>query len=260
MCMKRFLGIVLFMLQLGVMAQDKSMFEKRNFIHKGDTLPYRILYPENYDAAKSYPLVLFLHGAGERGKDNERQLTHGSTLFLNKSTRDSFPAIVVFPQCPEGEYWANVDIQQTDSGRVFNFIDGGEPTRPMKLLLELLDHLEKKEHINPQRMYVGGLSMGGMGTFELLSRRPKTFVAAFPICGGGHPALTKKYAKKVSMWVFHGAKDDIVEPKHSRIMVDALKKNGADVRLTIYPEANHNSWDPAFAEPGLLSWLFAQMK
>lgn len=259
--MKRVIVLLaIFSFHFAVSAQDPSMFEKKNFIHKGDTLRYRILYPDGYDASKTYPLVLFLHGAGERGSDNESQLTHGASLFLNKANRDSFPAIVVFPQCPKDQYWSNVKIEQTDTGRIFNFQNGGEPTQPMKLLLQFVEYLEKKEHITPQRMYVGGLSMGGMGTFELLARKPKTFVAAFPICGGGSPAATKKYAKRVNLWIFHGEKDEVVKPSYSREMAAALQNHGANVKLTIYPEANHNSWDPAFSEPTLLSWLFAQMK
>ena len=113
--------------------------------------------------------------------------------------------------------------------------------------------------VKKDQVYTGGLSMGGMGVFELVRRMPKTFAAAFPICGGANPATASKM-KKTSWWVFHGAKDDVVPPYHSENMVAALKKAGAKVKFTLYPNANHNSWDSAFAEPELLSWLFSQRK
>ena len=129
----------------------------------------------------------------------------------------------------------------------------------MKMVLELLDQLGKQYKLDKDRMYVGGLSMGGMGTFDLARRKPKTFAAAFPICGGANAATAKKLTAP-SWWIFHGMKDETVDPVNSRIMAAALKAQGADVRLTLYPEAGHNSWDSAFAEKDLLPWLFSQHK
>lgn len=233
--------------------QESDGFQKKQFIAKGDTLPYRILYPKDYDKNKSYPLVLFLHGSGERGRDNELQLVHGSSLFLAEKNREAFPAFVVFPQCPREGYWS--DVEGSEEDRYFPFRE--KPRLSMKLLLALLKRLEQDLNIDPGRRYVGGLSMGGFGTFELLARRPAYFAAAFPICGGGNPLLAPLYAPNTSLWIFHGAKDDIVLPENSQKVVDALQKLKADVRYTEYPEANHNSWDPAFAEPDLLPWLFS---
>src|SRR5690606_23510021 len=257
-------GIFLFLflsISMLTIAQDQEGFLKKEFIHKGDTLRYRILYPKVYDVSKSYPLVLFLHGAGERGRDNEKQLVHGSKLFLDEKNRDEFPAIVIFPQCPENDYWANVNITTNAEGkREFVFPNGGAPTKSMSLLMEFVKYVQKNEPVNPQRFYLGGLSMGGMGTFELLSRMPKTFVAEFPICGGGNPDASKKYAKNVNMWIFHGSDDAIVPARFSEDMAEAIKEHGGNPKLTIYPGVNHNSWDNAFAEPTLLDWLFNQMK
>lgn len=240
-------------------SQDLSQYEKHWFIQNGDTLPYRLLLPENYDAAKKYPLVFFLHGAGERGKDNEKQLVHGAKLFLKDEVRKSFPAIIVFPQCATNSFWSNVDIKTDNGKRVFSFRNGGEPTIAMKLAQELLMNILKTYPITKKQIYVGGLSMGGMGTFEIVKRNPKLFAAAFPICGGANVA-TARSLKKTNWWVFHGGKDDVVPPKLSQDMVDAMKKEKATVKFTLYPNANHNSWDPAFAEPELLAWLFAQRK
>ncbi len=239
-------------------AQDRSLFEKFRFVQNGDTLPYRILLPENYDTAKAYPLVLFLHGRGESGSDNEKQLNNGSFLFLRDSIRKKYPAIVVFPQCAANSYWSNVQtIADVRGRREFYFVPDGEASLSMKLLLSLTDNLQARYKIKKDQVYVMGLSMGGMGTFEIVRRKPGVFAAAIPICGGASPASAMAI-KKTSWWIFHGAKDDVVRPAFSDKMQAALKKAGAVVKYTVYPEANHNSWDPAFREPDLLSWLFAQ--
>lgn len=241
-----------------VQAQDRSLFEKFRFIQNGDTLPYRILLPENYDTSKAYPLVLFLHGRGESGSDNEKQLNNGSSLFLRDSVRKKYPAIIVFPQCAANSYWSNVQtIADVKGRREFYFVPDGEASLSMKLLLSLTDNLLGRYKIKKDQVYVMGLSMGGMGTFEIVRRKPGFFAAAIPICGGANPA-TAMALKKTKWWIFHGAKDDIVRPEFSGKMQAALKKAGASVKYTVYPEANHNSWDPAFNEPDLLSWLFTQ--
>ncbi|RKQ43427.1 dienelactone hydrolase family protein [Roseivirga pacifica] len=253
--------LALSLVAFGLKAQDKSAFEHRTHDFKKGTLNYRVLYPENFDEGKEYPLVLFLHGAGERGSDNNKQLAHGSKLFLDAQNRKDFPAIIVFPQCPTDDYWANVDRVVDENGtRHFTFKKGGKPTNAMQGVLSLTDSLTKLAHVNTEKVYVMGLSMGGMGTFELVSRKPNTFAAAAPICGGDNPKAANKYAKKVPFWIFHGRKDDIVLPKYSEAMAAAINAKGGDAKLTIYPNANHNSWDPTFAEPELLSWLFSNSK
>jgi predicted peptidase len=241
-------------------AQNLALFEKHVLIQNTDTLPYRLLLPENYDASKKYPLIFFMHGAGERGNDNEKQLVHGAGLFLREDVRKDFPAIIVFPQCPTNSFWSSVKIDTDKSGkRSFGFNKNAEPSIAMKMANDLLHQIIKQYPIQKKKVYVGGLSMGGMGTFELAWRNPKLFAAAFPICGGGDPA-TAKSIRKIEWWVFHGAKDDVVPPSYSETMVNALKAAKADVRFTLYPNANHNSWDPAFAEPQLLPWLFSQKR
>lgn len=241
-------------------AQDVA-YQKQWYIENGDTLPYRILLPKNFDPSKKYPLILFLHGAGERGNDNEAQLVHGGRLFSRDSVRDNYPAIIVFPQCPANSFWSNVQfkIDSVSKKRIFQFQVNGEPTIAMKMVLHLLEKLEHEYKLDKQKIYVGGLSMGGMGTFELVRRKPEYFAAAFPICGGANPATAKKL-RKVNWWIFHGAKDDVVPPELSQIMADKLKTVGADVKFTLYPNANHNSWDSAFAEKDLLPWLFSNKK
>lgn len=261
-CMKRKLTFIWVFISviISAAAQDKNLYQKHWFIQNGDTLPFRVLLPKDYDAAKKYPVVFFLHGRGESGSDNEKQLTHGATLFLKDSIRHAFPAIVIFPQCSDKSYWSNVHTiaQGNQNGkRAFYFVPDGPPSTDMQLLLGLVDHVLAHYGVNKQQVYVMGLSMGGMGTFELVRRKPATFAAAVPICGGAHEA-TAKELRKTAWWIFHGAKDDVVLPQYSEVMAAALKKQKASVKFTLYPNANHNSWDPAFSEPSLLPWLFSQ--
>lgn len=258
---KSFLYIpIIFMFVFNAQAQDKSLFNKQVFIQGKDTMPYRILLPENYDPNKKYPLVYFLHGRGESGTDNEKQLVHGAKMFLNKENREKFPAIVVFPQCPSTDYWSNVKIETDAKGkRSFSFYTDEKPTHAMATALKLLRKILAQYPVDTKRVYAGGLSMGGMGTYEMVRRKPKLFAAAFAICGGANPETAKKMVR-TKWWLFHGEKDDVVDPQFTKDMYAALKAAGADVKLTLYPNANHNSWDSAFAEPGLFPWLFSVKK
>ncbi|NKI33484.1 alpha/beta hydrolase-fold protein [Croceivirga thetidis] len=240
-------------------AQDFDLFEKKKFVSDDGELPYRILLPKDFDSSKKYPLLLFLHGAGERGNDNESQLKHGAELFLRDSIRQKYPAIVVFPQCATNSSWARIGFSNTGGQNQFVFYERAKPTAEMVLLEGLLDELSKTFKISRNQRYVGGLSMGGFGTFELVNRNPKLFAAAFPICGGANPKIAPRL-KKLDWWVFHGDADDIVPPKYSSQMVDALKKVNARVTYNLYPEVKHNSWDYAFKEPELLPWLFSKAR
>ncbi|WP_199120151.1 prolyl oligopeptidase family serine peptidase [Pedobacter sp. ASV28] len=258
--MKRIsIAILLFFLSITTFAQDFSAFKKEEFINKGDTLKYRILYPKNFDSSKKYPVILFLHGRGESGNDNEKQLTHGGKLFLDDNFRKSYEVITIFPQCAESSYWANVEIETVNDKRFFTFVKGGKATKSMSLLLQFTDQFLKNNFVEPTRIYVGGLSMGGMGTFEILRRKSKTFAAAFAICGGDNVQNVKKY-KNIPLWIFHGGLDDVVTPQFSYGIYRELKKLGNEPKFTVYLKANHNSWDSAFAEPNLLPWLLSHKK
>ncbi|WP_424493336.1 prolyl oligopeptidase family serine peptidase [Salinimicrobium sp. GXAS 041] len=241
-------------------AQEREEFQKEQFIQENDTLNYRILFPKNFSEEKEYPLVLFLHGAGERGNDNESQLTHGSDLFLKNAIREDFPAVVIFPQAPKDDYWAKVDVNRDVKPFEFDFMNEEEPTKALHLAMALLNSVATENYINKNRIYVGGLSMGGMGTYEILSRMPETFAAAFAICGGADPAIVKKYPKGFNIWIFHGERDDIVPPEWSKTMARVINSEGGNAKLSLYPNDNHNSWDSAFEEPYLLPWLFSHQK
>ena len=242
------------------MAQKTEAFSKEIFIHKNDTLKYRLLLPKDFSESKQYPIVLFLHGAGERGSDNTKQLTHGSKLFADPMNRGAFPAIVIFPQCPQEDYWANATVDRSTKPISLTFPLNAPPTKALNLSMLLMEEFLSKPYVNKQKIYIGGLSMGGMGTFEMLYRKPNMFAAAFAICGGGNPEGVKEYANQTELWVFHGAKDDVVDPQLSVHMVSAYLKAGGKPNCTLYADDNHNSWDSAFAEPQLLTWLFSKSK
>ncbi|NDV43829.1 prolyl oligopeptidase family serine peptidase [Flagellimonas sediminis] len=241
-------------------AQWQSKYEEKILVQGNDTLRYRIMYPKNFKETEKYPVILFLHGAGERGNDNQSQLVHGGKLFATDYLQERYPAIVIFPQCPKESYWSNVDVDRSTYPIHLKFKYDQGPTTPMRMVMDLLDSTIQQPYADDNQVYLMGLSMGGMGTFELLNRKPDTFAAAIPICGGGDPNSVSVYAKNTPLWVFHGAQDNVVNPLQSMEMVAALLKTGVFPKFTLYDFANHNSWDPAFAEPELLPWLFAHKK
>lgn len=231
-----------------------AAFEAHTFrSNNGDTLPYRMLWPEGYDEHDTmrYPLVVFLHGAGERGNDNRLQLTHGTPLFLEN--RAAFPAIVLMPQCASTDYWAQME-KLPNGDRLFHFNEHPNPS--LAAVIDLVEHFSSHPSVDTERRYLMGLSMGAMGAFELLARCPDLFAAAALICGGTNPALLPLYAHQVPLWIFHGESDNVVAVENSRRLVRALQDKQAVVRYNEYPGVGHNSWDNAFAEPELLPWLF----
>jgi predicted peptidase len=242
-------------------AQDLSSFSKAVYTSPiGEQLPYRILYPKGYDKSKKYPLVLLLHGGGERGNDNEKQLTHGAALFLTDENRTKFPAIVIVPQCPTDSYWGNVNLDRSTSPITLGFDYTRAITPPLKNAIGLVQKISKEEAVDSKRIYITGLSMGGMGTFEAVYRYPKLFAAAIPICGGGDTVHYDKRVKKIPFRVFHGDADAVISVNESRSIVKKLEALKVSVIYKEYPAVNHNSWDNAFAEPDFLSWMFAQSK
>jgi len=234
------------------------LYEKKEYVFAdGKKLPYRILYPEKYDKSKKYPLILFLHGAGERGNDNEKQLVHGAKLFIKDENRKSFPAIVVFPQCPEESSWASMKVDRAVEPAKRTFDYTVDANWPLQAANDLVRKLSNEEAVDKSRIYISGLSMGGMGTFESVYRNPDLYAAALPICGGGDVNSYNKKIAKVPFWIFHGDNDKAVDVKLSREMVDKLKSLKAEVKYSEYPGVGHNSWDNAFAEAEYLSWMFS---
>jgi predicted peptidase len=229
----------------------QSLFDKKVYTSGKEHLPYRLLKPANPQAQEKFPLVIFLHGAGERGHDNEVHINYITELFLNPDNRNRFPCYVVAPQCPEKLMWASHD--RDENGLVMH----ENPTRPMALLIELISKVEKEYPIDLSRIYVTGLSMGGYGTWDLLARFPNRFAAAVPICGGGD-IRTAPEIKHVPVWAFHGTLDKVVLPKQSRMMVKALRDAGGLPGYTEYPDVEHDSWVYAYRDPSLMAWMFAR--
>ena len=218
----------------------------------GESIPYRLFVPPGYDPQKKYPLVLFLHGAGERGADNEAQLNHPEVLRF--VTDEANPCFLVAPQCARGRKWVEVpwDFRKPHE-------TPEKPSPAVRLTMELVDALEKEFSIDQRRRYVTGVSMGGFGTFDLLVRRPHYFAAAIPICGGADESRAKEMAR-IPIWAFHGEKDPAVPAIRSRSAVESLKAAGGDPKYTEYESLGHNVWSRAYHEPELRDWLFRQRR
>ncbi|MCP9612045.1 prolyl oligopeptidase family serine peptidase [Coprobacter tertius] len=232
-------------------------YERKVFVspQTGDTLKYRLLTPQSEKKQKKYPLVLFLHGAGERGSDNEAQLKHCTGAFLNPVNRDKFPAYVLVPQCPKGVWWAFRPGDQAQE----TFPASYEISPLLSDVKALLDCYIARPDIDPSRVYIVGISMGGMATFDMVCRFPEVFAAAIPICGGVNPVRLSA-AKNVKMRIYHGDSDTIVPVKYSREAYQALKKCGGKVEYIEFVGCDHDSWNPAFNTPGFMDWIFSQKK
>lgn len=243
-----------------VPGQDFSVYRKQYFQYRQSALPYRLLSPTG-DLSQKYPLVIFLHGAFEKGTDNEAQLTIGGRFFMRDSVRKNYPAWVLFPQCGADDVWAYFENKldlTTGYAKDWVFPFPNEPTVPAMLVKMLVDSLVASGKADPARIYFAGLSQGGMGVLDLLARYPETFAAGIAICGAGGPATAKYFAGKSALWLFHGDRDRVVPPYFSQQYYRRLKRVGSVVRYTEYAGAEHNAWSKAFTEPDLLSWLFAQ--
>jgi predicted peptidase len=219
----------------------------------GNTMPYLLLAPKDYNPAKKYPLVLFYHGVGECGDDNKSQWKNGIEVFQKPENREKFPCFVVAPQCPKGRQWVNVPWSADSE------IQPEEPSDQLKLSLGILTAVQKEFAIDADRLYVAGLSMGGFAVWDVSTRHPDLFAAAMPICGGGDEKQAAKIAK-LPLWAFHGGQDTVVKTFRSRNMINAMKLAGGDPKYTEYPAEGHGSWTPAFHEPELLPWMFAQAR
>ncbi|MDG2371822.1 MAG: prolyl oligopeptidase family serine peptidase [Flavobacteriaceae bacterium] len=234
-----------------------AQFNYGAFENKNDTLPYRIIIPKDYSPAKSYPILIFLHGSGERGNDNEAQLIHGSKIMGSSNFQSTYNSFVVFPQCGSNDYWANIPFWKKTNKKRFVFSKELSKNNMLNAVLDLIESLESRYSIDSSRRYIGGLSMGGMGTIELIAQKPNFFAAAFAICGGGHPSWASKI-KNTPLWLLHGTDDDVVNVKFSKKLARKLIRLNSDTKLTLYPNTKHNSWSLAFKEAELFSWLFSK--
>lgn len=218
----------------------------------GTEVIYRFAAPAKIESGKKYPLVIFLHGAGERGKDNKAQLKHGVNAILKHTEKIGEPTFLIAPQCPTGIWWTNIDntAKRTAEQKPITLLDA---------VLELTEDTAKTQAIDPKRIYITGLSMGGFGTWAALAKKPDLFAAAIPICGGGDPKTAAAF-KHVPIQIFHGDADTVVKPDGSQKMFDALKQAGSNAKLTLYPGVGHNSWTQTYDNQEIIRWLFSQTK
>lgn len=239
----------------GVQAPEKpgiewaeSVMEARDF----EGMKYRIYVPEGIGFFRKAPLVVFFHGAGERGTNNRAQLVHGVPQIVAHAIREGERAIVVAPQCPAGAQWVD-----TPWGAV-EHPTNAEPSANMGKALALLDKIMAEYPVDRDRVYVTGISMGGYGTWDAAVRRTELFAAAVPVCGGGDAAMGAKL-KGMPIHVCHGDADGAVPVENSRKMVKAIRDAGGDkVRYNEIKGAGHNVWTPTYNDKEVLDWMFAQ--
>jgi predicted peptidase len=241
-------SILLLTIVSSTLAQRKPpAFKKFVHIDRRDSLPYGLLEPLKPVAGKKYPLVIYLHGAGERGTDNIKNIKHIQILF-NYNIFDKYPCYIFAPQCPKGEVWSTMM-----NGKPFS----ATPSRPMEMVIQMLEKISIKYPIDHTRIYVTGVSMGGYGTWDLITRFPFRFAAAVPVCGGGDVRSIEKI-KHIPIWAFHGAEDLTVPAEETRKMVYGLQEAGALPGYTEFPGIGHTSWHQAYKEPQLMPWLWKQ--
>jgi len=248
-------ALVAFVVTAYLSAGSETGFLNRRVTVGSVTYPYQVYVPANWSADQKWPVVLFLHGAGERGSDGLIQTEVGIGAAIRRHL-DWYPAVVVLPQCAKDAWWTLPAMQAQ--------------------ALEALEKSIQEFNGDRDRLYLTGLSMGGYGTWGIAAQNPKKFAALAPICGGirrpdelrsqatvpvsqADPyAETAKSIGKTPVWVFHGGADPVVPPSESRKMVEAVKAAGGDVRYTEYDGVGHNSWDKAYGDPELAKWLLSQ--
>ncbi|NUY79998.1 prolyl oligopeptidase family serine peptidase [Flavobacterium sp. MAH-1] len=226
--MKKSLLALCFLFALSVFAQQTS----EKFVLE---TKYLLYLPDGYDSDKNrnWPLMIFLHGSGESGDDLNKVKVNGPPKLIDQGKK--FPMIVVSPQAPQAE--------------------GFKPD----IIRKMLNDLKSKYRIDTDRIYLTGLSMGGYGTWKIAQEFPEEFAAIAPVCGGGDPSMNYRL-RHIPVWCFHGAKDDVVLPSESQVMIDSLEKYSKDVKFTLYPEANHNSWDATYSNDSVYDWMLSQTK
>lgn len=254
----RFLFLLPFGLPSFLFAQDDAIapFEEHSVIYTGgeyenEQFNYLLLKPDTIEEGKRYPLVLFLHGAGERGDDNRAQLKHFPEHFNDAGYRERFPCFLLAPQCREDRRWANLHWDGTLESSEASLSD------QMKAALLAFEQTVGEFPVDRSRLYLTGLSMGGYGSWELGMNRPDWFAGIVPICGAGHLATAHRLAS-TPLWIYHGAEDFAVPVRHSREMVAALQRSGGLPRYTEIAGQGHDSWVPAYEPDGVLNWLFRQ--
>ncbi|MDR2040389.1 MAG: prolyl oligopeptidase family serine peptidase [Bacteroidales bacterium] len=250
---------------------DYSLFEKKEYVKGEYTLPYRILWPEDMEEGKSYPLFIFLHGKGLSGNDNERQLKRGAELFLEPENRKKYPSIVIYPQAPKRSAFVNI----MRNGKSAFFVGTRKLMREEsnrnemeislspygEMVYDIINQLIVGNIIDTTRIYIGGVSMGGYTTYQMIAEYPDLFAAAVAMSAGASLSNVEKWAGKVPIWIIHGEKDPMVPVENSRLIVKELEKLGiTNFRYSEYEGIKHHSWEVAFEDPGFLEWVYTKSR
>lgn len=249
--MRFFIATVTILTSLNAFNMNDSDWQS---IETEDGLKLRLFEPEKLES-QSLPLIVFLHGSGERGEDNQKQLTHIAPLLSSDSIQLKYPSILLFPQCPQEDYWAPIDIVEGQ----WLTKTADQPTESLNKLIRFLEGYIESGKVDKSRIYMAGLSMGGFGTWDILSRKPEWFAAGIPICGGGDTTKVNRYSH-IPIWTFHGSEDNVVPVELTRNTVEALRRYNAPIKYTEFEDVDHHSWYLAIEYPGLLEWLFEQKK
>lgn len=237
-----------------------DQYTEQTFVDaSGQKHRYRFLFPAGFDkgADKKYPLVLFLHGAGERGDDNAAPLKHGAAEFARADRQAEYPCFVLVPQVPKDQKWVDTDWSRSDGKG--SFPDSHSPA--YAAALGAVKTWIDSGRVDPDRVYVTGLSMGGYGSWYAAAASKDVFAAAAPICGGGDPTWAKRY-EGMPIWTFHGTDDKAVPVGRSREMIEALKKvdHQPEAIYTEYEGGGHDVWTETYRRDDLFRWLFAQKR
>jgi len=256
--------------------QIAEKFERSTFSFDNIVLPYRFYSPSQTEKDRLYPLILTLHGAGERGNNNERQIRYHkiATIWAKEQNQNRYPCFILSPQCPLNSQWVNVDWGSEEYS-----IDSISISLELQAVKALVDSIVKKHPIDTSRIYITGLSMGGFGTWDFILRYPHKFAAAIPMSGAGDPCKAERI-NHLPIWAFHGAQDITVPTAGSRKMISALlainnnvfltgqdfkhisAKNihNAQILYTEYPQKAHVIWGKSYTNPLLIEWLFKQRR
>ena len=221
----------------------------------GYTLPYRLYIPRDYDCGAFYPLMLFMHGAGERGCGNEAQVEVALPHVFDDPDSPAYNSIIIAPQCPEDKQWV---YTPWDKGN-YTCVDVVE-SRELQAVIEIIKNVCNEYNVDKSRIYVTGLSMGGFASWDLMARHPRLFAAGMPVCGGGDPTRAKALAE-IPIRTFHGFLDDVVPAEGTREMYSAVKAQGkGKITYTEFMDGDHAIWDRVYMNKTNIKWLFSQVK
>jgi predicted peptidase len=223
--------------------------------YEDEAFKYLVLPPTKVEPGKKYPLLVFLHGAGERGTDPNKLLFHFPVQMSKPEWRNKYPCYLLVPQCRPDRLWMKHPWTDKESKPLDE-----KPNEQMQSAIEIVERSIKELPIDQGRVYLTGLSMGGFGSWEMAMRRPNLFAAVAPVCGGGDESRAAEL-KHIPIWAAHGDADGVVWVGRSRGMVEAVKAAGGSVKYTEYPGVGHNSWTPFHTTPnGVVDWMFQQKR